>query len=70
MARKTVKVDELKEYVNKLLAIEELHVEHKAGLIDMIHHVLHKTDNYQGFMFINNEDSEIGTPGWHNRKYF
>ena len=45
-------------------------LEYKRGLIDTLEYVLHLTKNYNGFGFINNDDSEVGTLGYYFRHYY
>jgi hypothetical protein len=49
-------------------------MEEKLGIITMIECVLHETDNYRGFMYLNLDDDgsapKLGTDGWVSRKYF
>lgn len=40
------------------------------GIISQLEFVLHQTNNYNGFMFIDNNDSVTGTLGYYKRKYF
>jgi hypothetical protein len=72
MKRKTYDIAELKEYANKQLARTDKNasIDFKAGVITMIEHVLRCANCYAGFQFLNNEDSETGSLGWHTRKYF
>ena len=75
MARKTIEVKKVVEMANKALAKSESEgwfgtVEYKYGVVTMLEQILHKTGNYHGFMFLDNEDSKIDTPGYLRRKYF
>lgn len=45
-------------------------VDFKIGIICMLEKLLHETGNYNGFMFIDNEEIDFGTPGYFSRKYF
>ena len=60
------------EWANTQLARtdEYADVGFKSGISTMIERILHNTNNYQGFMFINNDDSECGTLGYYSRTYF
>lgn len=49
--KKSMKVEELKEYANKLLLNPRLSQQFKDGVSTMIEHVLHKTGNYEGFQY-------------------
>ena len=70
--RKTVKIDDIKNFANEILGSnmsnEFINSEVKKGVIIMIEKVLQ--NNYQGFMFNNSDECEINTPGYYNRKYF
>jgi hypothetical protein len=70
--RKTIDVLEMVEYCNYQLSRtdSEATKEFKIGVIAMIESVLHRTDNYNGFMFISNSDSDVNTLGYYSRKYF
>jgi hypothetical protein len=70
--RKTIEVSTMVEWANTQLARtdEYADVGFKRGIAHMIESILHNANNYQGFMFINNEDSECGTLGYYSRKYF
>ena len=72
MSRKTVNVLPLLEWANKNLARKDefATVGFKSGICTMIEMVLMSTDNYEGFMFINHEDSDTGTLGYYSRTYF
>ena len=52
-ARKTVKVSEVKDLANKMLAnsVDEL-TEGRQAVASMIEHVLMDTDNYKGFGYL------------------
>ena len=72
MSRKTIRVIDLLEEANKQLrrtdqwATKEL----KEGVIIMIESVLHATGNYQGFAFIDDNDSKTDTLGYFSRQYY
>ena len=70
--RKTVDVLMLLEWANKNLAREDefATVDFKCGICSMIEMVLHETGNYEGFMFQDNDDSDVGTLGYYSRHYF
>jgi len=69
---KTINVQQMKDWANGILAsTDEFFTAHyKAGICSMIEKILHESKNYNGFMFINNEDSDHGTLGYFTRKYF
>lgn len=72
--RKTVKVDDIKDFANLILSSESsnefMNSEVKKGIILMIERALHNANDYEGFMFNNSNDCEFNTPGYYNRKYF
>jgi hypothetical protein len=72
--RKTIKMDEIKDFANLMLRGESsnefINSEVKKGIILMIEKALHNANAYEGFMFNNIEDCEFNTPGYYNRKYF
>ena len=72
MSRKTTPVRSIVDYANKMLKRTDEYAtkEYKIGIICMLEEVLHATDNYRGFMFINNDDSECDTLGYYSRQYF
>lgn len=73
-AKKTVEVQELKRWANSILSTPEGEVAHitrdfKDGICVMIEKVLHDANAYNGYMFLNNEDSEYQTYGYLTRQY-
>jgi hypothetical protein len=72
MKRKTIDVKFLIEYGNTQLSRtdEWATKDFKSGICCMIEKTLHETNNYKGFMFINNDDSEIDTNGYYSRRYY
>ena len=70
--RKTIDVLEILEYGNYQLSRTDDYAtkEFKIGITVMIESLLRRTDNYNGFMFIKNEDSDIDTVGYYSRVYF
>ena len=72
MPRKTVGVLKVLEWANQQLrrADEYATVEYKIGICNAVEMVLHETDNYAGFMFHDNADSDTGTLGYYSRSYF
>ena len=70
--RKTIEVSTMVEWANTQLARtdEYADVGFKSGISTMIERILHNANNYQGFMFINNDDSDCGTLGYYSRTYF
>lgn len=71
-ARKTIEVNYLKELINKELCKTEfcLNTDQKDVLTSLIEIILHKTGNYKGFMFKDNNDTEFLSNGYFSRKYF
>ena len=72
MKRKTINVTTLLNWANTELqrTDEFATVDFKAGICSMIEMVLFKSNNYNGFMFKNNNDSETGTLGYYSRFYY
>ena len=72
MSRKTVKVQSLVQHANGILASNSPYFtkDFKSGICAMVEKTLHLSGNYNGFMFINNDDSEYNTLGYFSRKYF
>lgn len=70
--RKTIDVLEILEYGNYQLSRTDdaATMDFKIGITVMIESILHRTDNYNGFMFISNADSDINTIGYFSRVYF
>lgn len=70
--RKTVSVKDMVDYANLQLArTDEIATkDFKIGICVMIESTLHIADQYQGFMFINNDDIDVNTLGYYSRKYF
>ncbi len=72
-ARKTIEVSELVDMANKLLSLSQSDIittDFKDGVCAMLEKALHKTNSYNGFMFIDNNNSNNGTFGYVTRKYF
>ena len=72
MSRKTVEVLPLLEWANKNLSRDDQFatVDFKSRVCSMIEMVLMSTNNYAGFMFLDNENSDCGTLGYYSRSYF
>jgi len=60
-SRKTVSVKDMIAYANNQLSRVDDYAtkDFKSGICTMIESLLHMTDNYSGFMFNNNSDSDI-----------
>jgi len=71
-SRKTVSVKDMIAYANHQLSRVDDYAtkEFKMGICTMIEHTLHASDNYAGFMFNKNSDSDIDTLGYYSRTYF
>ena len=69
--RKTIEVSTMVEWANTQLARTDVYADKgfKSGIATMIERILLDTNNYNGFMFIDNEDSELGTLGYFSRTY-
>lgn len=69
--RKTIEVKGMVEWANTQLARtdEYADVGFKSGISTMVERVLFNSKNYNGFQFINNDDSEVGTVGYYSRYY-
>jgi hypothetical protein len=59
MSRKTVSVLEMLEFANESLAADYHTLEFKEGVCAMIEKILHKSDNYNGFMFLNQDEASV-----------
>jgi len=60
------------DYANNQLARTDEYgsSDFKSGVCAMIERILHDTGNYNGFMFIDPNNSDHGTLGYFSRKYF
>ena len=69
--RKTIEVSAMVAWANGHLARTDVYADKgfKSGIVTMIERILLDTNNYEGFMFIDNEDSELGTLGYFSRIY-
>ena len=72
MSRKTVPILQILEYANRMLRRSDQYAnrEYKIGIVCMLEDILHSSDNYAGFMFLDNDDSDTGTLGYYSRQYF
>ena len=70
--RKTIDVLEILEYGNYQLSRtdDDATKDFKIGITVMIESILRRTDNYNGYMFIKNEDSDFDTVVYYSRVYF
>ena len=70
--KKTLGVFHMLDYANNQLARTDEYgsSDFKSGVCAMIERILHDTGNYNGFMFIDPNNSDHGTLGYFSRKYF
>ena len=59
MSKKTVPVLEMLEFANESLAFKNHSIEFKEGICSMIEKILHKSGNYNGFMFLDQEEASV-----------
>jgi hypothetical protein len=50
--RQTIKIEDLKNEVNRLLKIKHLSQEEKLGFCGILEYALHTTHNYKGYTYI------------------
>jgi len=69
--RKTVEVKSLINKANIQLARTDAYADtkFKSGVCAMVETVLYNSNNYDGFGFLDNDNSEVGTLGYYSRKY-
>ena len=70
--RKTINVEFLKDYANEQLKRTDKFAtkDFKIGILAMIERILLTSETYNGFHFLNNDDSEVDTIGYYSRKYY
>jgi hypothetical protein len=70
--KKTIEVSVMLDWANEQLKRTDSYanMEFKAGISTMIERILFNTNNYKGFGFIDNSDSETGTLGYYTRFYY
>lgn len=70
--KKTIKVTEMLDWANEMLARKDEYADakFKSGICTTIERILFNSDNYKGYGFLNNEDSECGTLGYYSRVYY
>ena len=70
-ARKTIEVKPIIELANKQLARtdENADFKFKCGVSVMVEQILYESNNYNGFMFIDSNDTSFGTVGYYSRYY-
>ena len=71
MSKKTQPVSDILAFANYQLSRTDEYatVGFKEGICAMIERILHNTNNYEGFSFLDNSDSETGTLGYYSRCY-
>jgi len=71
-SKKTTHVKALIQHANEQLARTDQFAtkDLKSGICLMIEHVMHETNNYDGFQFVNNNDCALETVGYYSRKYY
>ena len=69
--RKTIEVSTMVEWANLQLGRTDDYADvgFKLGISTMVECMLFNSKNYNGFQFINNDDSEVGTIGYYSRYY-
>jgi len=69
--RKTINVKFMLDNANDQLSRTDDFAtpEFKKGIVAMIERILLTSDNYNGFRFLNNSDTEFGTNGYYTRIY-
>lgn len=67
--RKTIEIQFIKDKINKALA-STINTYQKEALCTFLEIILLEKNIYQGFMFLDNSDTEIFTDGYFSRKYF
>jgi hypothetical protein len=72
MSRKTTPVLRMLEFANQNLKRTDEYItkDFKIGICCMLEDVLLSTNNYVGFMFIDNNDKSVDTVGHYSRQYF
>jgi hypothetical protein len=71
MSRKTIKIDNLRIQINKMLKDSICESGTRQGMIDVLTEVLHSTDNYKGFRYLQEHEVPSGQqPGiwWLNNE--
>lgn len=70
--KKTIEVGMMLEWANHQLKRTDEYADagFKSGICTMMEQILFKTKNYNGFGFIDNDDSKCGTLGYYSRYYY
>ena len=72
-SRKTITIENLKTRANQMLAAAEndiITTQFKQGIASMIEWSLHQANAYEGYRFLDSNDSEYMSPGYWRREYF
>jgi hypothetical protein len=69
--RKTINLSVLVDYANYQLKRTDkvADVGFKAGICGMLEKALISTNNYNGYSYLNNNDTKLGTLGYYSRTY-
>jgi len=69
--RKTINVESVLEWVNVQLARTDEYADagFKCGICTMTERILMDSGNYNGYQYLDNDNSEFGTVGYFSRKY-
>jgi len=69
--KKTIRVNEIKEMVNNQLSRTDDYAtaEFKAGMCTVLERILMDTGNYEGYQYLDSQNTEIKTVGFYSRKY-
>ena len=70
-ARKTIAVKQIVECANQQLARTDDYadIKFKSGVSVMAEKILHESNSYNGFMFIDSNNTSFGTVGYYSRHY-
>jgi hypothetical protein len=70
-SRKNIEVSSILNYANTQLERTDSYADmkFKAGVCTMVETILMRSNNYKGFVFQNNDDSQFDTIGFYNRVY-
>jgi len=68
--KKTFNIEEYKTYVNEMLASDYHNATEKYVMCGMLEHILHKSNVYKGFKYLNGDGGKWGTIEDASRKYF
>ena len=68
--RKTIKIEEFKEFINEKLLLKTIDVSEKTALCFILEYYLHKTNNYNGFRQLDIEHQAVGDKEYYSRVYY